>query len=73
MNDIHLNVSATAEIPLPGNETSIGLFQLMLDDMKAEETRSGIPYNAILIPGDFCAHGMSANGEQIGVPSTWAA
>ena len=46
---------------------------MMLDDMKAQESGSGIPINAILIPGDFCAHGMAANTEQLGTPSSWAA
>ena len=41
--------------------------------MKAQESGSGIPINAILIPGDFCAHGMAANTEQLGTPSSWAA
>ncbi len=46
---------------------------MMLDDMKAQESGSGIQIDAILIPGDFCAHGMAADTEQLGTPSTWNA
>lgn len=72
MNDIHLNVTGEREVPLVGNETSPRLLQLMLDDMKNEESKSGVPIDAILIPGDFCAHDMSANTPETElIPSSW--
>lgn len=73
MNDIHLNVTETAFIPLPDNETTIGLFGVMLDDMKEQETKSGVPIDAIIIPGDFPRHNMAAWNEEPGVPPGWPA
>ena len=60
MNDIHLNVTSDVYIPMPGHETTIGLLGVMLADMKAQESNSGVKIDAILIPGDFCRHGMAA-------------
>ena len=75
MNDIHLNVTSDVFIPLPGwpHETTIGLLNVMLDDMKAEVTKSGVPIDAIIIPGDFPRHNMNNDPEEAGTPPTWPA
>lgn len=63
LNDIHLNITSDVYIPMVNNETSIGLLTVMLEDIKDQSEKTGVDYDAILIPGDFCAHGMAANTE----------
>ncbi len=46
---------------MPGQETTIGLLSVMLADMKAQESNSGVKIDAIIIPGDFCRHNMAAS------------
>ena len=63
LNDIHQNITSSVLIPMVANETSVGLLSVMLEDMKSQESNSGVLIDAILIPGDFCAHGMASNNE----------
>lgn len=66
LNDIHLDVNGTAYIPMPGSETTYGLLDEMIQDMKTEESNSGISIDAIFIPGDFCRHGLASKSQIAG-------
>jgi hypothetical protein len=70
LNDIHLNINQTAyKIPPPGEETTQTLLEVMLQQAKDQTTDEGIEITAILLPGDFNKHGLSARNESIPNPN----
>jgi hypothetical protein len=70
LNDIHLNINQTAyKIPPPGKETTLTLLEVMLQNAKDQVADEGIEITAILLPGDFNKHGLSAYDETIPNPN----
>jgi hypothetical protein len=69
MNDVHLNITYVNGISMPGEETSMELITLMINEMKSEEAKSNIAIDAILIPGDFVVHNLASNSVLLGDPN----
>jgi len=69
INDIHLNVNATYNMPMPGEETSYELLKLVLQDAKDQEKAKGISYTAIILPGDQVRHNLAATDTSVPNPN----
>ena len=60
INDIHLDIDSTAKFSDPGDETSPNTLDRVVSEAARREEKSGEKIDAILIPGDFCRHGLAA-------------
>lgn len=65
LNDIHLDVNSTVLYSEPGTEASITTLDKVLSEAANEESKSGVPIEAILLIGDLCKHKLAVS---IGVP-----
>ena len=60
MNDIHLNINQTSyDIPMTGQDCNINLLTKMVKEAGRKTKADGVDVTAILLPGDFIAHGFS--------------
>jgi hypothetical protein len=69
LNDIHLNIDSTAEVVLPGKETSPDMLNLVLGNAVKFEEKIGSQPEAILLIGDLVKHGLAAYPGQ--EPVNW--
>jgi hypothetical protein len=61
INDVHLNVNATANtLPLPGDETTPLLLDIILQEALDENNALGTKLDGILAIGDFVRHYLAA-------------
>ena len=61
LNDIHLDVNATYTMPMPGDMCNTRLLEVVLNNAKEQETKSGETLTAIFMPGDFVRHHLAAD------------
>ena len=67
---MHLNILDFSEtIPMTGEICNPFLFQTMMDKAKSEIESSSDTLVAILIPGDFNMHGLSAKDTSVPNPN----
>lgn len=60
MNDIHLNINQTSyDIPMTGQDCNINLLTKIVKEAGRKTRAEGVAVTAILLPGDFIAHGLS--------------
>lgn len=70
INDIHLNLSATYYMPMPGMETNRLLLNTVLQNALDKSQKEGFSYNAIILPGDQVCHGLASNVDpNLGIPN----
>jgi hypothetical protein len=69
INDIHLNVNATYNMPMPGEETSYELLKIVLQNAQDQAKAKGIIYTAIILPGDQVRHGLAAYNTSVPNPN----
>jgi hypothetical protein len=69
INDIHLNVNATYNMPNPGEETTLFLLEIVLKNAQQQAKDEGFTYTAVLMPGDMVRHGLASYNTSLPNPN----